>query len=88
MPTVTIECRDDAERLLLEQALAYLSQVRQVAEDAPAGSVLAVAEQAALAEGRKLLRATLASALQRRADSADSKKKRRVAAPRAGTRAA
>ena len=82
MPTITIEYRDDSERLLLEQAIAYLAQVRQAADDAPAGSVLAVAEQVALDGGRKLLRSSLASVLQRRADSADSQKKRKARAPR------
>ncbi|MSU80721.1 MAG: hypothetical protein EXS16_21865 [Gemmataceae bacterium] len=31
MPTLTIEYRDDSERLALEQAIAYVSQLRQVA---------------------------------------------------------
>ena len=34
MPTVTLECHDDAERLLLEQALAYSAQVRRAAAGA------------------------------------------------------
>src|SRR3954454_16821631 len=52
MPTLTIAYRDDAERLALEQAIAYVAQLRQVAQDAPDGSVLAACEQLALAEGR------------------------------------
>ncbi len=83
MPTLTIEYRDDAERLVIEQAVAYLTQLRRVADDAPAGSALAVAERAALSGGRDLLRSALASALQRRADSADSAQKNSAGAPRA-----
>ena len=40
MPTLTIAYRDDAERLALEQVIAYVAQLRQVAQDAPDGSVL------------------------------------------------
>jgi hypothetical protein len=31
MPTMTVEYHDDAQRLLLEQAIAYVCQLRQVA---------------------------------------------------------
>ncbi len=94
MPELTIAYRDDAERLALEQAIAYVSQLRQVAQDAPDGCVLAACEQLALADGRALLRSTLACALQGRIDAAELKggppasaRKRTPGAPRAGTRA-
>jgi hypothetical protein len=92
MPTLTIAYRDDAERLALEQAIAYVAQLRQVAQDAPDGSVLAACEKLALAEGRALLRSTLAAALEGRIAAAEQKGGRRVRvrrripdAPRAAT---
>ena len=44
MPTLTIDYRDDSERLALEQAIAYIAQLRPVAQDAPDGTVLAACE--------------------------------------------
>jgi hypothetical protein len=73
MPALTIEYRDDAERLALEQAIAYVAQLRQVAQDAPDGSVLATCEKLALTEGRALLRSTLAAALEGRIGTAEEK---------------
>ena len=73
MLTLTVQCRDDAERLALERAIAFVRQLRQLAADAPAGAVLPTCEQAALASGRALLRDTLAAALQGRIDAAEQK---------------
>ena len=93
MPTLTIEYRDDAERLALEQAITHVSQLRQLARTAPTGSVLAACEQLALREGRALLRSTLAAALQGRVADAEQKggpasaPRRTPGATRAGTRA-
>ena len=44
MPTLTIEYRDDSERLALEQAIAYVAHLRSVAQDAPDGTVLDTCE--------------------------------------------
>ena len=63
MPTLTIEHRDENERLALEQAIAYIHDLRQLAIDAPAGTVLDACEGLALDKGRALLRSTLAAAL-------------------------
>jgi hypothetical protein len=63
MPTLTIEYRDENERLALEQAIAYVSELRQLAVEAPAGTVLDACEGLALDKGRALLRSTLAAAL-------------------------
>jgi hypothetical protein len=82
MPTLTIAYRDAAERLALEQAIAYVAQLRQVAQDAPDGSVLAAWEKLALAEGRALLRSTLAAALEGRIATAEQKGGPPAAAPR------
>jgi len=75
MPTMTIEYRTDAERLIFEQATAYLVQMRQVAMDAPDGTVIAACEKLALTDGRKLLCDSLAAAVQGRAESVDAQKK-------------
>jgi hypothetical protein len=75
MPTVTIklEYTTEAERFALEQALAFVSQLRQVAATAPNGAVLHACEQVALRDGRALLRDSLAAALQSRV-AADQQK--------------
>jgi hypothetical protein len=75
MPALTIEYQTDAERLVLEQAIAYVRGLNELAHTAAHGTVLAVCEQLALTDGRKLLRDTLAAALQSRADATDAPKK-------------
>jgi len=92
MPVLHVEYRDDAERLALEQAIAYVAQLRQVAQDAPDGLVLPACEQLALRDGRALLRSTLAAALESRIHTAERKggphasvPPRTPDAPRAGT---
>lgn len=94
MPTLIIEYRDAAERLALEQAIAYVAQLRQLAQDAPDGSVLAACEQFALRDGRALLRSTLGAVLEGRIGNAEQKggphasvPMRTSDAPRAGTNA-
>lgn len=78
MPTLTIEYRTEAERLILEQALAFFAQMRQVGATAPDGTVLAACERVALDSGRQLVRDALASAVQQRADTTDASKKSSV----------
>src|SRR4051812_10193363 len=56
MPTLTIEYQTEAERLILEQALAFFAQMRQVAATAADGTVLAACERVALDSGRRLVR--------------------------------
>ena len=94
MPALTIEYRDEHERLALEQAIAYIAPLRQVAMTAPDGTVLAACEQQALAGGRALLRSTLAAALDSRVAAAEQKggppgcaRRRTPGAARADTRA-
>jgi hypothetical protein len=82
MPTLTIEYRDENERLALEQAIAYVAQLRQLALTAPDGTVLAACEQHALADGRALLRSTLAAALDSRIEAAEHKGGPPASAPR------
>ncbi|HWG47173.1 MAG TPA: hypothetical protein VN688_30700 [Gemmataceae bacterium] len=74
MPVLTIEYRDDAERLALEQAIAFVAQIRHVAQTAPNGTVLDACEKVALHDGRTLLRSTLANAVQARIADAEQKK--------------
>ena len=73
MPVLTIEYQDEAERLGLEQAIAFFIQMQQTAQTAADGTVLAACEQVALNEGRTLLRRSLAAAVQRRIDQAERK---------------
>jgi hypothetical protein len=85
MPTLTIDYQTDAERLVLEQAVAYVQAMNQLARTAAPGTVLAVCEQLALTDGRELLRDNLAAALQMRADATDAPKKFPATAARADT---
>lgn len=85
MPTLTLEYTTDAERLALEQAIAYARTLHHMALDAPHGTVLAACEFVALTDGRQLLRDSLAAALQARADATDAQKKTPTPAARGGT---
>jgi hypothetical protein len=82
MPTLTIEYKDENERLALEQAIAYISDLRQIALDAPAGTVLDACEELALDKGRALLRSTLAATLGCRIALAEQKGGTLAPAPR------
>jgi hypothetical protein len=73
MPVLTIEYQDEAERLGLEQAIAFFSQMRQTAQTAPDGTVLAACEQVAVNEGRSFLRNALAAAVHSRVARAEQK---------------
>ena len=73
MPVLTIEYRDESERLGLEQAIAFFTQMRQVAGSAPDGMVLAACEEVAVRDGCRLLRNSLAAAVQARIDAAEQK---------------
>lgn len=85
MPTLTIEYQTDAERLILEQAVAHVRGMNRLALSAAHGTVLAACEELALTNGRKLLRDALAAALQMRADATDAKKKSPATAARGDT---
>jgi hypothetical protein len=89
MPVLTIEYADEAERLGLEQAIAFFTQLRRTAQTAPDGTVLAACERLALEEGRTLLRNSLAAAVQSRVEAAEQKGGRPAPeAARAGTQPA
>ena|SRR5258708_4804598 len=73
MRTIEIAYTTDAERIAIEQAVVYVKHLNQLAHTAPAGSVLKICEQAALDEGKKLLRSTLEAAVQARVDETEKK---------------
>ena len=75
----TFTARTELEAIVLEQALAMARELGGVADAAPDGQVLAVAEMAALRGGRELTRVALEAALQGQAEAAE--KKGRPAAP-------
>ena len=83
MPTLTIDYATDAERRMLEQAMAFFADLRTVAHTAPHGTVIDACEALALPGGRKLLRDSLGHAVQARIDAADAKK----TSPARGTKA-
>ena len=87
MLTGTFAYQTEGERLAIEAAIAFVSELHHLAQTAPAGNVLSLTEGQALEQGRDLLRATLASAVQQRIDSAEQKGGP-LASARAGARSA
>lgn len=79
MPTLTIEYQDEAERLLIEQALAMVTDLRRTALNAPHGRVLAICEAEAVETGRKLTAEVLRDALQHRVAAIDAPQNGRLA---------
>jgi hypothetical protein len=65
-----------AERLILEQAQAFAQELLRIANDAPDGQVLRLAELFVLDRGRELLRFALANALQAQAAAVEKKGRR------------
>jgi hypothetical protein len=58
MPVGTFEYRDEAEKAAIEQAIAFVAQMRDLAVAAPHGQVIARLEGHAVDAGRDLLRTT------------------------------
>ncbi len=77
MATGTFEYRTESERKSIERAIAFASEMHDLALAAPAGQVLDQCEQQAVDRGRDLLRETLQAAVQTRIDAAEVKKGRR-----------
>jgi hypothetical protein len=75
MPTLalSVEYKTEQERAALEQAVAFVTEMHQLAQSAPDGQVLALCEARALDQGRRLLRDTLQAAAQARTDAAEQK---------------
>jgi hypothetical protein len=83
MPTGTFEYQTPEERLAIEAAIAFVTQMQRMALTAPAGQVLAACERHALTSGRQLLKDALASATQARVNDAEQKGGPPVPAPAA-----
>lgn len=81
MPTGTFEYQTPEQRQAIEAAIAFVSEMHQLALAAPSGQVLAACEQHALGQGRQLLRDTLANATQARVANAEQKGGSRALAP-------
>jgi|SRR5665213_441897 len=73
MSTGTFQYQDEADRLAIETAIAFVAEMRQLAQTAPASQVISLCEGQALDQGRALLRSTLQDAVQARIDSAEQK---------------
>ncbi len=64
MPTGMFEYRSEGERRAIEQAIAFVAEMHDLARTAPDGQVLGWCEGQAVEQGRELLRATLQEAAQ------------------------
>ena len=65
-----------AEQLFIEQALAYYRDMKAVADNAPDGHVIHLAETFAVIQGRELVRKTLALVVQEQVADHEKKTKR------------
>lgn len=79
MAMITLDCDNPQQEALLRQYHAYLTELEQLADTAPDGTVLDALEDCAVERGRAVLRASLQAAAQRRLDTAE--KKARSCAP-------
>jgi hypothetical protein len=70
MPTGMFEYRDDGERRAIERAIAFVAEMRDLAQTAPDEQVLGLCEAQAVERGRDRLRATLQEAVQTRVEAA------------------
>ena len=75
----TFHAEDELEAAALEQALAMVRELKSLADAAPDGKVLAVAEEAAVDRGRRFTRDRLQDVLN--AQAADLEKKGGAAGP-------
>jgi hypothetical protein len=73
MAATTFTAQNPTEALILEQALAFARQLTRVADGAPDGQVLALAERCVLSQGREFLRQSLATVLQAQAEQVEKK---------------
>ena len=80
MPTGTFEYRDESERVAIEQAIAFVAQMRDLAVTAPHGQVIDRLEGHALDAGRELLRTALERGVQASVTEREAKKGRTATA--------
>ena len=64
---------DPIERLIMEQALLFARALRECAEQAADGTVLAIAEKVAVQQGREFVRKSLLITLQGQAAAVEKK---------------
>jgi hypothetical protein len=69
----TFHAEDELEAAALEQALAMVRELRQIADAAPDGKVLAIVERAAVDRGRRFTRDRLQDALNAQAGALEQK---------------
>jgi hypothetical protein len=69
----TIEVRNAREAAAVEQALAMVRELQQIADATPDGHVLAVVEQAAVDRGRRFTRDRLQDVLNAQAQDLEKK---------------
>lgn len=69
----TFHAEDDLEAAALEQALAMVRELKQLADGAPDGHVLAAVEQTAVARGRRFTRERLQDVLNAQAKDLEKK---------------
>jgi hypothetical protein len=74
MPVSTFEYRSEAERVAIERAIVFITQMNDLALSAAPGQILDTCELQALTAGRDLLRASLQQAVQAATDRAEEKK--------------
>lgn len=68
------------ERLIAEQAILNFRALNKACDEAPDGKVLAIAEQLAVDQGRRLIRQTLERSLRLQAQTTEKRGRRRDAA--------
>lgn len=88
MPRRTFYAEDELEAAAIEQALAMARELKRLADGAPDGKVLAVAEKAAVDLGRRFTRDRLQDVLNAQAAGLEQKGGAAGAAPAAGRAAA
>ncbi len=65
---------DETEALFLEQAKAYFRDLRQTAQNAPYGKIIANADAYAVQHGRELIRKSLENIVQEQNDLLEKKR--------------
>jgi hypothetical protein len=74
---------DPLEALVVEQALAMVRELKQTADAAPDGQVLARVETLAVTRGRELIKRSVQAVLQQQAEEVEKRGPRAGAAPAA-----
>jgi hypothetical protein len=69
----TVTITDPTERLLVEQALAFIRELKVTADSSPDGRVLRNAEGFCVVQGREFLRTALATVTQAQAEEVEKK---------------